>query len=812
MSSAASQLLPPPSGHLPKAPALVPDSAPPLSPDNNASLNSPANADPVPPTSLPSCCAGGDPCMGLDSSHSATHSRPPTSSSSILGSRLDGGKVHHSSPQAKLDSAPAPSRQRLSRSTGQEAFRKLQKALPSLSPPVNFSLPSLPTSLLSPFSGDGKRVRNTDGLAPPPSRPPMPRRLTSEESLLYYSLSRASSLGDDSRFQDVRGMVNIRFMAFKDSLPDVPNFKMPWIAKRHIPSSISINSFFSNTSLDAFASRKTTSTVPSPSAANVTASADASSSSSSPSPIIAATPSYSSSKSIKAQAAPNYLDRVLDDLTGDVVILGGYRGSVLRSAQPPHHQLWAPVKLGFNMRKANLEVGLEDEDEEHMEESIIPSGMLQNIGPIDISRRLFKRLRACRNARAGKLRVWDFGYDWRLAPSRSSLRLQKFLDGLPSNQSEVPSQARGALVIAHSLGGLITRHAVNARPELFSGVLYAGVPQRCINILGPFRNGDSVLFNEKLLTAQVNFSIRTSFVLLPDDGFCFVDKETGKPYPIDFYNADDWVQWRLSPCVGNPPSPPNYREKQQPASTLSSLLPTSLLRPNRGDKKASEVDDAVPEKAAKTECGVTTNNSPIRGEPAARHQSSGRCSTETPSPTKAPMGVGEEDRYMNYLRRTLDATRRFRAELAHSPALESSNAYPPHAVLYGKSIPTVYAAQVTGRDAIRSADAYDDLLFRPGDGVVLSREAMLPDGYALVRAGRVSTERGHLTMLGDLPAVGRALEALLKGRRKGIGLGPGEAERAKVNITTTTDAAEAAAAASTTMEKLPTAGADDTSS
>ena len=97
-------------------------------------------------------------------------------------------------------------------------------------------------------------------------------------------------------------------------------------------------------------------------------------------------------------------------------------------------------------------------------------------------------------------------------------------------------------------------------------------------------------------------------------------------------------------------------------------------------------------------------------------------------------------------------------------------------MLYGKTIPTVYAAQVSGRAAIPCADAYDNLLFRAGDGVVLAREAMLPQGYALVRGGRVSTERGHLTMLGDLPAVGRALEALVRGRRKGIGLGTGETD------------------------------------
>lgn len=557
--------------------------------------------------------------------------------------------------------------------------------------------------------------------------------------MLYHSLSRASSLGDDDRFQDVREMVNVRFMALKDSLPDVPNFKMPSLPKFQAPSrmsSISLNGFFSSSADDAVAppprAHQAESTPAPPRASAVTA-----------------------------------LDRVLDELSGDIVLLGGYRGSVLRSAEPPHQQLWAPVNLGFNMRKANLEVGLEDHDEETMEQRIIPSGMLKHIGPIDISRKLFKRLRSCQNARDGKLRVWDYGYDWRLSPALSSRKLVDFLARLPSNQAGVRAEACGATVVTHSLGGLITRHAVNQRPDLFAGVLYAGVPQRCINILGPFRNDDAVL-NEKLLTAQVNFSIRTSFVLLPDDGFCFVDKETGEEYPVDFLDAGEWVRWRLSPCVGDV-LPPHPRDRQQLSSPLSSLFPNSLLKANLFDKKAPEgPDDARGQerRAAQPPAAAAHRDGAVAPRLDAQAHA-GPAAQPPPPPAAAP----DRDRYVGYLRRTLAATRRFLQELAHAPALEAANAYPPHAVLYGKSMPTVYAAQVPGRDAIACADAYDDLLFRPGDGVVLAREAMLPHGYALVRAGRVSTERGHLTMLGDLPAVCRALEALLRGRRKGIGLG-----------------------------------------
>jgi pimeloyl-ACP methyl ester carboxylesterase len=560
--------------------------------------------------------------------------------------------------------------------------------------------------------------------------------VTSDDSMLYHSLSRASSLGDDNQFQDVKEMVNMRLIAIKQSLPDVPNFKMPSLQKLHATRPFTmLNTLHSNEALDTTASR--------------------------PSNL-----ERESSSMIKD--GTTVLDDVLDELTGDIVIMGGLRGSVLRSAEPPYQQYWAPVKVGLNMRKVNLEVGLDDEDEERMEETIIPSGMLTHMGPVDMSRKLFKKLRASNNARTGKLRVWNYGWDWRLSPALSSRKLQEFLAGLPSNKPGVPAESRGALIIAHSTGGLITRHAVNERPELFSGVLFAGVPQRCINILGPLRNGDVVLLNEKLLSAHVNFSMRTSFVFLPEDGFCFVDKNTGESYPVDFYDPQEWVKWRLSPCLA--PALPALNRPQQPASSspsLSSFLPSSLR--SRSDSKGGERRwGGVSLDPTSALSSVTGKDRTIAPQ---LHTGATDAAAATPPPSPPLPTDPERERNLEYLTRTLAATRKFRAEMVHSVKHQADNRYPPLAVLYGKSTPTVYASQVNGREGIPCADAYDDLLFRPGDGVVLAKEAMLPDGYAIVKGGRVSTKNGHITMLGDLGAVGKALEALVRGRNKGIGMG-----------------------------------------
>ena len=318
------------------------------------------------------------------------------------------------------------------------------------------------------------RTDSETTIAPPAARSsaerPIPRlrRSNSEGSLLVYrAKSFASSLGDDSRFESVQEQVNSRLKAIRDSWQDA-NFKFP---------SPNLPNFNFNYRDDLFKNRNSApprsrdqerSTTHRASLAARDASSTAPSRSKAKRPSLATT--------AESETHP-FFAQALQELEGDLVVLGGYRGSVLRSAEPPHRQLWVPIKVGLNLRKVDLEVPFEADADEHMAETIIPSGMLKHIGPVDISKRLFKRLRACDNAKDGTLRVHDYGYDWRLSPHFLSRRMIEFLESLPCNQPDVPQEKRGAIIVAHSLGGLITRHVINKRPDLVAGVVYAGVPQ-----------------------------------------------------------------------------------------------------------------------------------------------------------------------------------------------------------------------------------------------------------------------------------------------------------------------------------------------
>lgn len=606
------------------------------------------------------------------------------------------------------------------------------------------------------------------------------RRVRSEESICYSVMSRPDlapipTLGDDSRFDHVSEMTNSRFKAFVDTFQDA-EFKFPGLST---VQNLNFNvSFFDS--------------IPSPLSRSKAAAADTAAPSSGEQAEKAANGhangtkrSYSTNHK-KSDPHP-HLSKALEGLTGDIVVLGGYRGSVLRSAEPPHRRVWIPLKVGLNLRKADLEVGLEDADEEE-NNRLKPDGMLTHIGPVDISRRLFRKLRNCDNAKNGKLRVHDYGYDWRLSPDLLSRQLVKFLEGLPSNQPGVPVEQRGALVIAHSLGGLITRHAINTSPKLFSGVVYAGCPKTCVNILGPMRNGDDVGLSSRVLTAQVNFTLRSSFALLPLDGRCFFNKETGEEYPVDFFSVNDWIRYAWSPCV-SPPLPSLHHTN---SGSLGSILPriSTLGRRNslpRSDHSSPSSPVVADLKSTVQETAATASNAAANAAGMAPQMHSTHPSAPPANPFAGPPTATQDPRTVvtiplpdaiAYLERTLARVKAFKEFLAFNPTYgrDADNLYPPAAVLFGKSVPTVYGARVASRADIARASAYDDLAFASGDGVVLARASMLPEGYEVVRGGVVETTRGHVTMLGDLEAVGRCLLAVQRGRAKGVGLGPMKAK------------------------------------
>lgn len=143
------------------------------------------------------------------------------------------------------------SRASRSASIGENALKRLSKALPSISIPTpsfflsgqsqkddpNMQAQKSAPLILPPHSQPNQTVYPSHPRTPASPSPSRRisyslRRSTSDDSLLYHSLSRVSSLGDDDRFVNIREQVNSRFKAIKDSW-DGPSFKLPQFPSMH---------------------------------------------------------------------------------------------------------------------------------------------------------------------------------------------------------------------------------------------------------------------------------------------------------------------------------------------------------------------------------------------------------------------------------------------------------------------------------------------------------------------------------------------------------------------------------------------------
>lgn len=478
--------------------------------------------------------------------------------------------------------------------------------------------------------------------------------------------------------------------------------------------------------------------------------------------------------------------QIFDELDGDVLVLGGYRGSILRDSKT-HRRTWIPVlKAGLNIRKINLVLGPKDEDElrelnardivfdknskikpnDKEYPNIYPDGMLTHIGPVDISRRLIKKLNS--NPR---VTAKDWGYDWRLSPELISKQLNLELSKIVSKQKV----KKGVILIAHSMGGIIAHGAMILDPKLVRGIIYAGTPMPCANILGPLRFSDAILLSHDVLTHEANFFMRSSYVFLPpswggedengkNGGMClYRDLRNGKRYKIDFWDEKNWVYYNLNPLVSS------VRLKHDVANGKFNIHKIKDENLKNQIKKFLKIK-INPE----TELIVLDEISRLH-EPV----------------------VSWLDSYI-YLRKTLKRTKKFLKSLERKDDV----IYPPMAQIFSNGVPSVKYSLVDGEEGIKRGEYYR-FFYGPGDGVVYQgwnfprergrkrlegpdrcgegsvdkvgdspdwrgREYGYGEKYAYDLCGRFRSTAGHIALLVDLNLVGQALSAIINEERRRI--------------------------------------------
>ncbi|CAI5756076.1 unnamed protein product [Candida verbasci] len=424
-------------------------------------------------------------------------------------------------------------------------------------------------------------------------------------------------------------------------------------------------------------------------------------------------------------------ESIYERIEGNIVIMGGYRGSILRDSKT-HKRVWIPIKAGFNLRKINLLLGPNQIDELNAQDKIYADGVLKNIGPIDICKKLIKKLEA-----NPKVNLKEFGYDWRLSGNVVSKQLEIFLSKI------YEETGKPTLVIAHSMGGLMVHGTLQRNPKLFRSIVYVGSPSECLNILGPIRFGDSVLLSDKILTFEANFMMRSSFIFLPLSGRVFYNKETKEHYDIDFFDPNNWVEYNLNPLVSSKRK--QLEESKSFSNSLNSVSTFSSLS--------------------------TKFNKIYRSAPIIRSRST--------SPMTREFNLDEEEGKFSYsfadsfryLSETLKSTKEYVLSLEYDTNLESE--YPPMAIVYGNKIPSVRGSVVRSRQDIKDGNYYE-FFYGHGDGVI-HQKWLMPErkGFNHFNAidgtgqivGKFASESAHVTLMTDFDTMGKALDAVFEAEK-----------------------------------------------
>ncbi|ODV80577.1 uncharacterized protein CANTADRAFT_47907 [Suhomyces tanzawaensis NRRL Y-17324] len=469
-------------------------------------------------------------------------------------------------------------------------------------------------------------------------------------------------------------------------------------------------------------------------------------------------------------------ERIFDEIDGNIVIMGGYRGSILRSRKTGK-RVWIPIKAGFNLRKINLLIGPRPEDELKAMDLIYPDGVLKNIGPIDICKKLIKKLSA-----NPKTNVKEYGYDWRLSADIASRQFEEFLEEM------YRKTGKPTLVIAHSMGGLIAHGALNRNPKLFRSLVYVGVPSECLNILGPLRYGDSVILNDKILTYETNFMMRSGFIFLPLSGRVFVNTETKEYFDLDYFNPDTWVEYDLNPLVSSKRKLLEEQGHKSPIHLPVSESTGSIPIINSISNKLKHYRSiSMNRKTRPSAVDEGSSNSSSQAGSPIRNPLSPKLHPKADSPSvpsflssfKTATSEDEVEEHFsftfteayNYLADTLKRAKAYILSLDYIEELETE--YPPLAMVYGNKVPSVRGSNVRDRQDIKDGNYYS-FFYGHGDGVVHQRWLMPQrKGFDFYDdetgrgqiVGKFASERGHVNLMTDFNAMGKALSAVFEAEK-----------------------------------------------
>lgn len=311
--------------------------------------------------------------------------------------------------------------------------------------------------------------------------------------------------------------------------------------------------------------------------------------------------------------------------------------------------------------------------------------------------------------------------------------------------------------------------------------------------------------------------MRSSYYFLPRDQKCF-EQPDGTPLPVDFYDPLSFSKFGLSPVVSSVAALNSDPDHTTTTTGGGGGGGVEGLVPNLGEEGVGEGkgETEVPKRSEPVEAegevavsvpstftyepteeniniGTTTRGSDMRRSSSSSSSSSSPSDDDSPPTppnlaTNAPPMLNKVQSsstalISEYLERTLRRASEVRPsrsllplplpstlslnplsptqfhqflETSHSP----TKSYPPFSLLISQRTPTVRGVMSTSHNTIASSP-YSHLLWGEGDGIVLhSSASVLPGGWGKEVKGVVESGFGHVSLLGDLEGVRKALRLL----------------------------------------------------
>ena len=246
--------------------------------------------------------------------------------------------------------------------------------------------------------------------------------------------------------------------------------------------------------------------------------------------------------------------------------------------------------LGLDRRPLSLPLGWAEQQDR---DGLTPDGPIARVLWVSIYGGFLKH--AARVART----FVPFSYDWRREIPEAAAHLTTTLERLAAEHG------RPARIVAHSMGGLVTLHALRERPDLACGVLFAGTPFGTgIGFTRDTHIGSTTGLNAQSLSVAAANSWSAHWVFFPtgpDAGL----RDGAHALDHDWYDPASWERHGLGVFApGSGFDPALYRAHlteamgraartrarlQDPAALASAGVPIAILRSGDHDTPTTVV-------------------------------------------------------------------------------------------------------------------------------------------------------------------------------------------------------------------------------